>query len=314
MAKLIHSRFLKMGIALAIIAALVCGIALPAMANGSSTPTTSTSDSAKITVIKGKVTSVDENKAFFIVQPSEGDPVTINVDSNTKYFKVNSTPAVTTDLKQKLQDRLQARKNTTQAPKVNTANRFGDRGPGNKAPAPSHVTSPANAQDTDLNTGDQEADPEDSDVMEECLNANCEQPQGFFGKIKSWFSRGPKFGQNAAFEDIAVGDGIVARVMSDEDLAKYVLIIKPAAIKTVYGEITDITDDSFTIQPSAASAEPVTLKWTEKTVVTIRGDITLKTGQNATVVYKVDGLTANFVTVFPRPAAPPATTEAAETE
>jgi hypothetical protein len=304
-----------MGIALAIVVALVCGIALPAMANDETATPTPTTDNAKVNVIKGKVTSIDENKAFFIVQPAEGDAVTINVDSNTRYFKIIGTPAATTDLKQKLQDRLQERKKAALNMEGKAPNRFNNRGLGGKnpnTPTPSAVT--GNQVDENEDTIDENANLEDSDVMEECLSANCEQPKGFFDRIKSWFNRNPKYGLNAKFEGIAVGDGIVARVMPNEYLTKQVLIIKPAAIKTVRGEITAITDDSFTVTPYGTDTESVTLRWNEKTVVTLRGDIVLKTGQYAAVVYKVDGLIAQIVTVMPKPPTPTAAPTTTPTE
>ncbi len=127
--------------------------------------------------------------------------------------------------------------------------------------------------------------PEETPEMEEGLLANCENPKGLIERIKSWFNNSPKFGHSAKFTDLEIGDGIVARVLSEENLAKQVLIIKVPTIRNVRGEVTgvDTAAQTMTIQPAAGEA--VTVNWDDNTIFILKGLTAVADAKYATAVY-----------------------------
>ncbi len=285
-----RNKIWKIGVALALVAMLVVSLAVPALAKGNDKAANANAVSS-INIVKGKVTAVNATGSTFEVQPASGDAVTITVDNNTKYYQVNAAladlPAIKEQLKDKVKEMLQNHQD-----KGNSANQ---RGLGNKNPEATPTVDEAN-------------DPEEMPEMEAGLQANVDSNQGFWGKIRSAFNRGPDFGHKAAFTDIAVGDGVVVNVMPNENLAKQVLIVKPSNIKTVKGQITAVTADSLTV--TAADTTMVTLKWDANTEATIKGAVTIKAGQYAQAVYNSETLIAKSINV--RPEAPPTTTPTTE--
>jgi hypothetical protein len=192
-------------------------------------------------------------------------------------------------------------KKDRQDSKTKGNNSINQRGEGNKNTQP--TTTPAT---TPTNTAviDEANDPEELPEMEAGLQVNVEANQGFMGKFKAIFNRGPKFGQNAAFTDLVVGDGVVVNIMPNENLAKQVLIVKPSNLKNVKGEITNVTATTFTV--TAADNTNMTLKWDANTSVTIKGAVLMITGQWAQVVYNSETLIAKTINV--RLEAPPTPT------
>jgi len=284
------NKIWKIGIALAMVAVLVVSMAIPAMARGNdkTAPEAAGTLTTDITIIKGKVTALNAAASTFVIQPSSGEAVTIKVDNNTKYYLISAGPTDLPAIKEQVKDRVKEMQQNRQDKGNNNDN---ERGLGNK-----------NTEATP--TIDEVNDPEELDEMEAGLQANIEGSQGFWGKIRSAINRAPKFGKTAAFTDMVIGDGILVRVMPNENLAKQVLIVKPSNIKTINGQITAVTADSFTV--TSAGSTVVTLKWDTNTVVTIKGAVTIKVGQYAQVVYNSQTQIAKTINI--RPEAPAALT------
>lgn len=276
------NKIWKIGIALAMVAVLVVSMAIPAMARGNDKAATEAAGTlaADTNIIKGKVTAVNAAGSTFEIQPANGEKMTIKVDTNTKYYLINAGPTDLPAIKEQVKDRVKE----MQQDRLEKDNNDNERGLGNKNTAPTPTVDEAN-------------DPEELDEMEAGLESNIDANQGFWGKIRSAINRAPKFGKTAAFSDIVVGDGIVARVMPNENLAKQVMIVKPSNIKTIKGQITAVTADSLTV--TAADNTVVTLKWDAKTEVTIKGAVAIKVGQYAQSVYNSETLVAKTISVRP---------------
>ena len=102
-------------------------------------------------------------------------------------------------------------------------------------------------------------------------------------------------GKEAQFSDIQVGDRIIARVKTADNLAIRVLIIKAPAIQRVKGIITAVSDNSITITPANGTA--VTLSWDGNTRFILKGLISVQNGQYASAVYNKNTMTAQTVDV-----------------
>ena len=102
-------------------------------------------------------------------------------------------------------------------------------------------------------------------------------------------------GKEAQLSDIQVGDRIIARVKTADNLATQVLIIKAPAIQRVKGIITAISDNSITITPANGTA--VTLGWNGETRFILKGLISVQNGQYASAVYNKNTMTAQTVDV-----------------
>jgi len=293
MRNLFKSKIFLVNLAVILAVALVLGTSLPASADGAGTST-------EYIIVKGKVADIaSDGKSLIILQNDVS--VTVNLGESTKYYKMNGTPAAVAEIKEKLQDRMQK-----QSDKWNQIqDRQGERGWENR---------------NQNNNPNAEQNIEDIPNIEETLVANIEAPQGWVNKIKSWFNRNPKFGHNAKFEDIEVGDGIVIRAEVASKLARQVLIIKtnnvqktPDAQKPeaqeVSGTVTVVGPKTFTIS-TGTSQGSMEFQIDENTQVILKGSLNLA-GQYVTVNYKVDGnnkiaKTVNTIT-------PPATTTANST-
>ena len=298
------NKVAKAGIAMFIIAALIVSLAVPALAKGGnqSGPGISTvTASSDLNIIKGKVTEINTEDSIFEVQPASGDAVTITVDANTQFYKVNvdatNFPAIREQVKERVQKMQEARGNMK--PKGNHSSN--ERGQGNAG---------ADVENTGDNATD-EADVDDAEELPEIeagLEANSESAQGFFNQFKAFFNRGPKFGQTAAFSDLVVGDGVVLKVMPNENLAKQVMIVKESNLKIVKGEIIDVDDDSFTI--TDVEGNEVTLNWDENTRISLLGAVSMETGQYARAVYNSDTMITRVINIqLEAPAASDSTVE-----
>jgi hypothetical protein len=100
------------------------------------------------------------------------------------------------------------------------------------------------------------------------------------GTDPNWLGRN---GKQAQFSDIQVGDRVIARVKTADNLATQVLIIKAPAIQRVKGTVTAVSDNSITITPSSGAA--VTLSWDANTRFVLKGLIAVQNGQYASAVY-----------------------------
>jgi len=238
MKKEIRRNALKIGIPFLVIMTLVMGMALPVLADNESKPITGR-------VVQGEVMSVASDNSTFVVQNGNQQPVTVKVDSNTKYFVV---PAGKTSA---------AINNVTI--KEKTADKKANK------------IKPKQSQAAEL--------------KEPGITANC-------GNDSNWLDR---FGKEAQFSDIQVGDRVIAQVKTADNLATRVLIIKAPVIQRVKGIITAISDNSITITPANSTA--VTLSWNGETRFVLKGLISVQNGQYATAVYNRNTMEAQTVDV-----------------
>jgi hypothetical protein len=104
-----------------------------------------------------------------------------------------------------------------------------------------------------------------------------------------------RFGKEAKFSDIQVGDRVIAWVKTADNLATQVFIIKAPVNQKVKGTITAISDISITITPADGTA--VILSWDVSTRFMLKGLISVQTGQYATAVYNRNTMTAQTVDV-----------------
>ncbi len=112
-----------------------------------------------------------------------------------------------------------------------------------------------------------------------------------------------RYGKPAQFSDVEVGDRIIACVKTADNLARQVLIMKAPAIQKVNGTITEVSESSITIAPASGSA--VTFSWDANTRFTLKGLISVQSGQYASAIYNRNGMLALAVDVQ---ASAPATT------
>jgi len=111
-----------------------------------------------------------------------------------------------------------------------------------------------------------------------------------------------RFGEEAGFEDIAVGDKVAVRLSPGEDtsVAKLVIIIKALAIKRISGTIDAVSDDSITITDTDGS--PVILSYNENTIFILKGVTAVKPGQSVHAVYNSEDMMVKLVRVCLEPA------------
>jgi hypothetical protein len=124
-----------------------------------------------------------------------------------------------------------------------------------------------------------------AELKEPGITANC-------GNDSDWLDR---FGKEAQFSDIQVGDRVIAQVKTADNLATRVLIIKAPIIQRVKGIITAVSDNSITITPANGTA--VTLSWNGETRFVLKGLISVQNGQYASAVYNRNSLEAQTVDV-----------------
>jgi len=109
-------------------------------------------------------------------------------------------------------------------------------------------------------------------------------------------------GEEAGFEDIAIGDRVAVRFAPGEDTltAKLVIIMKAPVLQRVGGTIEAVSSDSITI--TTADGSSVTLSYDENTTVILKGVIALESGQSVHAVYNSDDMVAKLVRMQPETA------------
>lgn len=286
------SKAFRIIVGVALVAILSLATALPAMANSWNNPVTSSNFIAG-NLIKGKVRLIAADKQSFIVATAPGQSENVTVDNNTKYYSIVGTETAINQVKAQVQERLKEAKSIV---KNARDNRQQSKNSGNQAKNGNNSTNNSSLE----NKGNYEEDSE----MEALLNINAESQSGVWGKFKSWFNRNPKLGQQAAFTDLAIGDGVLVKVMPGQNLAKQVLIVKSPTLqavdlKTIKGDVTAVSGTSFTITPRDTAVAPVTLGWDANSRIVIKGAVSIKPGQYIVAVYKVSTMTVRTAHVFP---------------
>jgi len=272
---------LKVAVASVIALSLVLGLALPALATPDEFfPWT---EDFQARIVKGTVTEVDEeNQAYFTVQSGE-DEIGIRVDENTKYFMLDAPGRITALAQQfRLRNRAEFGAPEEQGLRLRLQNQAevgaqGRRGMGLGLQNQQRVRAEVQNQ-ARLRVQNQVAQTEEVPVTET-------QPVAL-----------RPFGAEAGFDDIEVGDGVVVWLADGESLAKWVLIIKPAARAHVGGTITGLTSETITIAPD--DGEAVTLRYNQDTVFVLNGFIAVEEGQLARAVYDAENMMAKRVIVY----------------
>lgn len=271
---------LKVAVASVIAMSLVLGLALPALADsGEPFPW---AEDFKASIVRGTVTEVDqENQAYFKVQSGE-DEIGIRVDENTRYFMLDA-PGRITALAQQFRIRNQER--------VGVA---GEQGLRLRLQNQAEV----NAQEEQcMGLGLQNQQRVRAEVQNRAgLRVQSQVARTETVPVEPQTAVRYPFGAGAGFSDIEVGDGVVVRLADGENLAKAVLIIKPAIRALVSGTITDVSLETITIAPD--DGEAVTLRYNGETVFVLNGFIALEEGQLARAVYDRENMLAQKMTVY----------------
>jgi len=120
--------------------------------------------------------------------------------------------------------------------------------------------------------------------------------QGIWANLKQLWH----FGEEATFDDIAVGDKVVVWLAPETNgyLAKIVTIIEPTTYARVTGTITDVSDDFITIEPVSGGDE-VPLEYNESTTFILKGFTSVEVEQFACAVYNTETMMAKVVRVWP---------------
>jgi hypothetical protein len=101
-----------------------------------------------------------------------------------------------------------------------------------------------------------------------------------FSDNLTWLDR---YGVTAQLSDIQLGDKIIAEVKTTDNIATRILIIPQPTLHNVQGIVTAVSADSITIAPTNGPA--VTLSWDLNTRFTLKGLISVQTGQRANALY-----------------------------
>lgn len=270
--------------------ALVLGLVLSGVvAADESENQPSTTAAQAVKILKGKVTEIDTGKTFFVVQSGDQDPVTVKVDANTRYYTLETQQAnpKLEQAREKIQEKIEKTKEQLQQRLEKAKDKIIERGLGKKNGQVEQDENNAQGEDT------------------EDLPANIENK--IQNKLQGAINSLHRFGEKAAFEDIAVGDAVVVRLMPNENLAKEVLIVKvqPSVFSKVNGIITAVDNDSITIKK--ADNTEVEIKWDANTQFVLKGLISVEAGQTATAVYNTETMLAKVVHMVTTPPAPTTT-------
>ena len=209
-------------------------------------------------VVKGEVVRIDDGKSSFVVQ-SGWQEVTISVDSATRYFKALAPPRVATSTQHLM-------KPTEPGPGgLGLMGRFHRLVEGALAP----WGIPALLRHR-LELGE---------LVQEAPG------------LGRWLH---PFGEEATFDDIAVGSRVVVWVVPVDEgnpLAKRVLIIEPTAYHRVLGTVINISlgGKTITVAPTGGG-DDVILSYDEKTRFILRGTTSLEEGEQVRAVYDEEGM------------------------
>jgi hypothetical protein len=278
---------LKVAVASVLALSMVLGLALPALADsGGPLPW---AEDFQARVVKGEVTYVDEaNQEYFTVQSGE-DEISIRVDENTSYF-VTGVPGLVVPLLQQFRLRNQAEFGTPdeQGLRLRVQNQVAQT---ESAP----VVEPQQAR---LRLQNQVAQTEtvSIELQPARLRVQNQLAQTESAPLVEPQPAVPRpFGQ-AGFSDIEIGDRVVVWLANGENLAKWVLIVKPAVHAHVGGSITELTSETITIAPD--DGEAVTLRYNQDTVFVLNGFTSVEERQLARAVYDREHMLAKKIIVY----------------
>jgi hypothetical protein len=184
---------LKVAVASIIALSLVFGLAVPALADSGGNP--SWADDFQARVVKGTVTYIDEaDQEYFEVQSGE-DELTIEVDENTRYFKLD-VPGRVMALAQQFRLRNQEESGAQ-----------GEQGSGRQNRLRAAVQNQARSR-IQNRLSQAEAAPL---VRAGSAGLGCLRP----------------FGAGAEFSDIETGNRVVVWLADGDDLARWVIVYSP---------------------------------------------------------------------------------------
>ncbi len=267
---MIRYRKSQVFITLALAAGLIFTLPVPALAQSKDKADTGNRPTIGTKLIKGKVSTITSDNHSFVVAENTTSSKTIKVDANTKYYLVQAGPYAL-NIRERVQEQIQDFRN-------NGPNNMNQRGLGDKNKPPE----PEDEVDSALN----------NPILEQGLNENWHGPKGFLDKLKSWLGGWHGFGNKADFSDLSPGDGVIVRIMPNENLAKQVLIIKPSSLKKISGKIISVTSDNFTVRSDSSADVVFTVG--ENTSVELKGALCLATGQWVSVIYKTQPSGSNL--------------------
>jgi hypothetical protein len=268
MKKEIRKNAVKISFPFIVVMTLVLSTTLPVLADNTLKP------NSALRLVQGEVISVATDNSTFIIQNGGQKQITIKVDEDTKYYIISmgkaSEAVKVTAAKDKQEEREVKKAESNQfgtvAPKVNKAQ-----------------SKPFSAVEPQVGKIEPKA---------KSLKPQTSVTIAYCGTDPNWLGR---YGKEAQFSDIQVGDRIIAWIQTADNLATQILIIKAPVIQPVRGTITDVSDNSFTITPPIGAA--VTLSWDENTRFVLKGFISVQSGQYAIAVYNRNTMIALTVDV-----------------
>lgn len=277
MKRKLSANMLKITVILTVVVSLVVGVALPGVAAPDEVPPQA--NNMFPNMLRGKVTSVGED--VFVIESGEEEGVTVAVDDSTKYFKV-SVPRRLAALAQPgiAPGRIQAQERVSEGP-VCLKSRLMERLPWLKRAR--------------INQAPPQVQEEGQELTANWLNRGEGKGISKPGPARlNWLCR---LGEEASFEDIAVGDKVAVMLLPDQDtsVAELVLIIKAPTVQRIHGTVTAVSEGSITVMEEDGSS--VVLNYDENTTFILKGAIAVESGQSIRVVYNSEDMVAKLVRV-----------------
>jgi hypothetical protein len=305
-------KVLAIVLGLTLAAGLVVGLTLPGLAAPeAATPSTDSltandeppgRDGLMPGILRGKVTSVDEGKTFFVIQ-SQGEELTISVNDDTQYF----TAPVPRKLGNLAQQQLELRQE--QKLQVQSQEKVKSNGQVSIKLMPKNSTGLMNR--AKINQAQPQLQAENQELNLELLTLDNagDIPQRWSGRLE-WLRR---FGEESTFDAITPGAQVIVGLAAEEEnhLAKWVLMVTPVTPVTTQpttGTVTALSqaEKTITIAPADGS-EAVTLNYNDKTRFVLQGTPQLEVGQTVRAVG--DEETLARVVMAPAEAVAPTDTE-----
>jgi len=297
-------KVLKVALAITLAVGLVLGVTLPGLANSDDTAP-QVEEKPQPRMLKGKVSSVNATEELFTIQDGERS-IDIKVNEGTRYFKLTAPLQGLAALRQhrmaspESQEQVRATMSAESQEQVRATISAESRKRVRATISAIPMKLKAVGQSLSFRKGKPFTNPAWVSAETQEFAPNLSVPGG--GKEKSKRLQGnleglSRFGEEATFSDIAVGDRVIVRVVPSESepLAKLVLIMKPSDYNRVIGEVTEITADTITI--ASEDGDAVELNYNGDTRFILCGTPYLEEGEKAVAVYVEtdDGLLAKRI-------------------